>query len=63
MVSEAHGFYYGFGAVLLGFPKDFHGEGFWESSYSSQKPPVAPETSRKPLGHKVEGPQAESLTW
>ena len=47
----------------LGFPMYFHGDGFWESPHSSQKPPVAPERSLKPPGPKVEGPEAQSLTW
>ena len=44
-----------FGLFSIGFPMDFHGEGFWESPYSSQKAPVAPQWSLKPPGPKVEG--------
>ena len=47
----------------LGFPMDFHGEGFWESPYSSQKPPVAPRSSPKPPRPEVESAEAQSLTW
>ena len=52
-----------FELFFLGFPMYFHGESFWESPYSSQKPPVASQRRLKPLGPKVKGPEAQSLTW
>ena len=47
----------------IGILMDFHEEGFWESPYSSQKPPVAPRSSPKPPRPEVESAEAQSLTW
>ena len=50
-----------FGLFSIGFPMDFHGEGFWGIPYSSQRLPAAPQRVPSSSGTKAECPTDQSF--